>query len=403
MPGGLKENVYWFLGEDVYIRQIEGEKHIYDYLQAHKKEIAAGKNRELFIDALNCGAGCLYGTGVEEEIAATDTALYTVQQIQESCKKSRGAWGRKLSPAQRLAKLNKQFASLNLEDYLRKYTDLSAQAGWKEPSESEREAIYLSMHKNTTESHHIDCGCCGYDSCHEMTTAIFNGFNHKENCIHFIKDEILAEHRSSIELNEELEAEKIEIKEQNELIENTLVQVDALFDDLYHSLDDMTQGNENNANESTAISSDVCEVSQFCERLENALSDIKNLLEQLEKNNEEVVNIASQTNLLALNASIEAARAGEAGKGFAVVADEINKLASDSKETASRSNSNQEKVFASITGIYKDTEQLLETVQKVNERTQNLAAATEQISASSDVILATADHVKENLHHLSKK
>ena len=25
MPGGLKENVYWFCGEDIFIRQIEGE------------------------------------------------------------------------------------------------------------------------------------------------------------------------------------------------------------------------------------------------------------------------------------------------------------------------------------------------------------------------------------------
>ena len=54
MPGGLKENVYWFLGDDVYIRQIEGEKHTYRYLEEHKEEIAKGMNKELFIDALNC-------------------------------------------------------------------------------------------------------------------------------------------------------------------------------------------------------------------------------------------------------------------------------------------------------------------------------------------------------------
>lgn len=28
MPGGLKENVYWFLGEDAFIRQCEGEGHL---------------------------------------------------------------------------------------------------------------------------------------------------------------------------------------------------------------------------------------------------------------------------------------------------------------------------------------------------------------------------------------
>lgn len=105
MPGGLKENVYWFLGDDVYIRQIEGEKHTYRYLEEHKEEIAKGMNKELFIDALNCGMGCIYGTGVEEEIARTDTALYNIHQIQENCKKNtkNSAWSRKLTPAQRLA------------------------------------------------------------------------------------------------------------------------------------------------------------------------------------------------------------------------------------------------------------------------------------------------------------
>ena len=147
MPGGLKENVYWFLGHDVYIRQIEGERHVYEYLDAHKDEIAKGMNKELFIDALNCGMGCLYGTAVEESRAKTDDALYNVHKIQEESKKNSkaSAWSRKLTPEQRLKKLNKQFAKLDLKDYLRSYTDRSKEGTYKKPSPSELEAIYQDM------------------------------------------------------------------------------------------------------------------------------------------------------------------------------------------------------------------------------------------------------------------
>lgn len=64
-PGGLKENVFWFLGEDALVRQMEGEKHMYHYLEQNKENIAKGKYPYLFVDALNCSAGCLYGTAVE--------------------------------------------------------------------------------------------------------------------------------------------------------------------------------------------------------------------------------------------------------------------------------------------------------------------------------------------------
>lgn len=43
-PGGLKENVFWFLGEDALVRQMEGEKHMYHYLEKNKENLAEGNN-----------------------------------------------------------------------------------------------------------------------------------------------------------------------------------------------------------------------------------------------------------------------------------------------------------------------------------------------------------------------
>ena len=405
MPGGLKENVYWFLGHDVYIRQIEGESHVYEYLNVHKDEIAKGMNKELFIDALNCGMGCIYGTGVEESKSKTDDALYNIHKIQEDCKKNNksSAWSRKLTPEQRLKKLNRQFAKLDLNDYLRNYTDRSKECSYKKPSSSELEAIYQDMKKTTADSRKIDCECCGYATCERMATAIFNGFNKKENCIHYIKAEVEEEKDRALDLADVVKKEKAEMQEQHELIDDTVCKVNSLFDGLYQSVDDMVHGNESNAEESTAITCEVQDVTRFCEELDGAMSEIANLIEELSSNNQEVVSIASQTNLLALNASIEAARAGEAGRGFAVVADEINHLAEDSKHTANKSNASQAKVLESVQKIRDETKELLEVVSGVNTRTQTLAAATEQIAAASNTIIETANEVKEILKVLNRE
>lgn len=403
MPGGLKENVYWFLGDDVYIRQVEGEKHVYHYLKEHASDIASGKNKELFIDALNCSAGCLYGTAVEESHAVTDDALYEVHQIQQECKKNskNSAWSKKLTPEQRLKQLNKQFKKLDLNDFIRHYTDRSETCDHTVPNAKELELIYQDMNKLTQESRCINCTCCGYETCEDMATAIHNGFSYKENCIHYLKDSAESEKAKAMELSNEVQNEKETILLQKETTEETLTRVNELFATLYETVDSVANGNESTTNETTGISSDIMEVSDFCERLNIAMRQIEALIKELGENNEEVVSIASQTNLLALNASIEAARAGEAGRGFAVVADEINQLAASSKETANKSSESQERVIQSVHKILTETQNLMQIVAGVNDRTQKLVASTEEISASSETIRTTADQVKEELQRLS--
>ncbi len=188
-PGGLAENVKWFLGNDVYIRQIEGEKHLYEWMHENADRIKNEKTPFLFIDALNCEKGCICGTAVNPEKSRTDDALYALLDIRENSKKSEkgDAWSRPDTPEERLANLNEQFKDLDLDDYIRGYTDKSAGCAYQKPGDEALEEIFLSMNKITEESRHIDCTCCGYETCHQMATAIFNGFNHKENCIYYEK------------------------------------------------------------------------------------------------------------------------------------------------------------------------------------------------------------------------
>ncbi len=399
MPGGLKENVYWFLGESVFIRQIEGEKHMYEFLGKNKDRIAKDRTPYLFIDALNCADGCLCGTATEPEISKTDDALYNVLKIKEDVKKNSlaSAWSKKLSPKQRLKKFNRQFRNLDLNDYLRNYEDLSAQCQNNIPSEEQKQAIFNSMNKTTYESQHINCSCCGYNSCEDMVTAIHNGFNKKENCIYYIKNQVEEQRENAMRLARENEEEKEIVKQQGEKIIVTVNEINDSFEVLHEAVDNMADGNASNAEESTEIAKHMHEITDFCRDLNKSMYEINDMIAELTHNNEDVVSIAEQTNLLALNASIEAARAGEAGRGFAVVADEINNLATSSRDTASRSNDSQGKILQYVSKIIEDSQNLMDITTDINLRVDSLAASTEQIAASAEVILTTSDDVKDRL------
>ena len=200
MPGGLKDHVKWFLGDGAFIRQLEGERHMYEYLKAHARNIVDRDIPFLFIDALNCENGCLCGTATDPELSSTDKALFSLLKIRESVKKDAGdsAVSRDLSPSERLAALNKQFASLDLNDYLRSYRDLSEECAVHFPDTESLDLIFVSMGKTTPESRNINCSSCGYNTCLDMATAIFNGFNHRENCVHYLKAAVEAEQQTLI-------------------------------------------------------------------------------------------------------------------------------------------------------------------------------------------------------------
>lgn len=400
-PGGLKENVYWFLGEDTFIRQIEGEKHMYHFLDNNKEDIASGNNPYVFIDALNCISGCLYGTGCDEAFTNSEKPLCALQTIKTDSKKKRGTWGRDLTPKQRLAHLNKQFKQLKLEDFLREYTDRSENCKHLIPSEAEKDTIYKEMLKFTKEDRAINCSCCGYETCDQMCEAIYNGYSHKENCIYFIQKEDEIHRHKAEELTAEMEANNAQIHKEHQ---DMLASANEIHDDvvaLYEKIEHMSVSNDGNMKKILEIADDVASVAEFTKNLTGSISEISNIMSELETNNTEIMSIAGQTNLLALNASIEAARAGEAGRGFAVVAGEINNLAASSKETANRSNDSQAKVIDSLSSIIAESENLNNTIDGVNSRAKELVDSTNEIAKTVIDVMTEAGEVRDDLRSLN--
>ena len=399
MPGGLKENVYWLLGEDALVRQMEGEHHMYEYLNRNKDMLKAGRTPYLFVDALNCTNGCLYGPGTDMRATMNEDVFMAIQRIKANSKNEskKSAWGRDLTPRKRLEALNKQFANLNLNDFLRKYTDRSKECGYRIPRDSDINEIFAKLHKDTEEKRNIDCGCCGYESCRAMAVAIFNGFNHIHNCVHYIKDRAYEEKDKAVQLTEEIQRTQDEMKDKKLSLAE---EISDNFTTLTGSIEQIEQTSIDNAQQTAGISDEMSEVEKFASELKEVLNTIEGYLSKLEANNTDVIAISSQTNLLALNASIEAARAGEAGRGFAVVAEEIKKLAEDSKTTADDSNKNNKDIKETVERLIDEAGKLNEIVDRVNGRAMNLVASSEEATASISLVKDVTGSVERSLKQI---
>ena len=402
MPGGLKENVYWFCGEDAFVRQVEGEAHMYEFLQDYKERVKSGKSLPFMVDALNCSSGCIYGTAIEPEKAASEENMYTLQEIRQKSKKSgkKQAFARELTPAKRLKKLNEQFAKLDIHDFMRSYTDHSRDVDVKVPDKEQLAQVFKQMDKVTILDQKINCSACGYHTCKEMAQAIYNDCNTPNNCIHFVKNAVEKEKENEKQLSADMQRKSAEIEAKNEQIHAMAESAAQDFESLDDAIKEMAAGNNNNAQESTNINMLMMEVVELGEHLKEALTSIETLMQGLQSNNEEIAGVADETNLLSLNASIEAARAGSAGRGFAIIAENIKKLAESSKETALDSGKNQEKIGEAVATLQERAEKLIEIIGNVNDKVTSLAAATEEIAAATVEVGNVADNLKEKIDTL---
>lgn len=397
MPGGLKENVEHFLGKDVFVRQIEGEAHAYHFLEEYAKRVKSGKPLPFMVDALNCSSGCIHGTATESVMDDNDDVLFEIHNQRLKAQKAgtqkaekKSPWAKAISYEQRLANFNAQFAGLKLEDFLCKYYPAE-----KKPAITHEELMdgFAELNKDTIEKQSIDCGACGYDNCRKMAEAVAMGFNHKENCIHYVKDKLIEEKETIHNMTSEL-------KEEHKKKEVLYADVMKDFQTIKDSIAELATGNQNSAEDATAMAQAVGEMSGFTDSMRDSMDMVTEAVKGYDSVNEAIIKISNQTGMLALNAGIEAARSGEAGRGFAVIANRVRELSEQTKEAVVTGKKQSDVLLPAMENLGNETNTFISNIEDINSRTSALAASSQEIAAQTEMIEEVVNRVADKMKNV---
>ena len=174
MPGGLTKTLdRKFKDMPGKTRKIEGTELIYNYLSSLESMIEKDKS-PFFIDCLSCEQGCNSGPLTLNQDKSPDEIEHELHHRSNSAQ---------LHQKGKIEKNIEKFWEKDL--YKREYSDHSKNNILKQPSQSDIETIYQRMNKYAYKDIY-NCSSCGYFTCKDMATAIFNNLNRPENCHHYL-------------------------------------------------------------------------------------------------------------------------------------------------------------------------------------------------------------------------
>lgn len=185
MPGGLKENIQFFLDKNLHIFTGEGFD-VYGKLDTYVD------TDEKFLpdiyDTLSCAEGCNVGSGC----ASDNLNVFEIASVMHSNKLTAESRNR-LYYEDLYKEYDKKF---DLSLFMREYEPVPLEMN-KISDEDIHNAFEL-MCKNDYDKQNIDCGACGSNTCLNMARKIALNVNIPEKCVMKAMDDAKKEHEENL-------------------------------------------------------------------------------------------------------------------------------------------------------------------------------------------------------------
>lgn len=247
------------------------------------------------------------------------------------------------------------------------------------------------------------------DSINKMVDSICRSMEENEG--------LMRQQKADVESNRILiQNVKNACRELGEVSGKTLENADSIYEgtgrqeqavsDLKNIMEQLTQELNHSVEASVDVSSatemttgKIRETQSQMTMLQASMQKISEMSMEIEKIIDEINSIAQQTNMLSLNASIEAARAGETGKGFAVVAAQVGELAARSAQAAKETN---ELITNSMEAVREGQEITGQTVNTFGIVVESIEQSKQDVEGISHMVQQNVDIVKMAVSQLSQ-
>ena len=247
------------------------------------------------------------------------------------------------------------------------------------------------------------------DSINRMVDSICRSMEENEG--------LMRQQKADVESNRILiQNVKNACRELGEVSGKTLENADSIYEgtgrqeqavsDLKNIMEQLTQELNHSVEASVDVSSatemttgKIRETQSQMTMLQASMQKISEMSMEIEKIIDEINSIAQQTNMLSLNASIEAARAGETGKGFAVVAAQVGELAARSAQAAKETN---ELITNSMEAVREGQEITGQTVNTFGIVVESIEQSRQDVEGISHMVQQNVDIVKMAVSQLSQ-